>query len=161
MSVVRVILVGLGARSRIWQRVLDEDPRTEIVGLVEANPAALAAAMQDRAGIVGGASIAEVAGRVDADAVILVTPPNNRDAQIAQACEAGLAILAEKPLADSVAIATTVKLSGRPLPPSCTMIASLHSAALRTTPWLLATPRAVPLALVTLTWVAWSGQVNR
>ena len=119
MSVVRVILVGLGARSRIWQRVLDEDPRTETVGLVEANPAALAAAMQDRAGIVGGASIAEVAGRVDADAVILVTPPNNRDAQIAQACEAGLAILAEKPLADSVAAAerhvNTAKSAGVPL----------------------------------------------
>ena len=72
MSVVRVILVGLGARSRIWRRVLDENPRTRIVGIVETNSATLAAAMEGRPGIVGGATLADVAGRVAADAVILV-----------------------------------------------------------------------------------------
>ena len=53
--------------------------------------------------LVSGATLGEVAGRVAADAVILVTPPGNRHAQIADACAAGLAILAEKPLADSLA----------------------------------------------------------
>lgn len=106
MSVVRVILVGLGARSRIWRRVLDENPRTRIVGMVESNSATLAAAMEGRPGTVGGVTLADVAGKVAADAVILVTPPGNRDAQITDACGAGLAILAEKPLADSVTAAT-------------------------------------------------------
>ena len=105
MRAVRVILVGLGARSRIWRQVLDADPRTKIVGLVERDPATLAAAETDRAGVAGGTSIAEVAARVQADAVILVTPPANRDGQIAEASAAGLAILAEKPLADSLAAA--------------------------------------------------------
>ena len=119
MSVVRVILVGLGARSRIWRRVLDENPRTRIVAVVETNSATLAAAMEGWPGIVGGATIADVAGRVAADAVILVTPPGNRDAQIGDACGAGLAILAEKPLADTVTAATrhvnAAKRAGVPL----------------------------------------------
>jgi len=119
MSAVRVILVGLGARSRIWRQVLDANPRARIVGLVETNPAALAAALVDRPGIVGGASIAEVAGQVAADAVILVTPPAGRDSQIAQAVAARLAILAEKPLADSLAAAQAhvdaAALAGLPL----------------------------------------------
>ena len=87
MSVVRVILVGLGARSRIWQRVLDEDPHTEIVGLVEANPAALAAAMQDRAGIVGGVTVG-VAAIVGAMAWVSRNPPlGNRRKRAAETGE--------------------------------------------------------------------------
>ncbi len=102
MTMLRVILVGLGARSRIWRRILDENPRTLIVGMVETNPAALATATEGRTGIATGTTLAEVTSKVAADAVILITPPANRDSQIADACAAGLAILAEKPLADSV-----------------------------------------------------------
>ena len=64
-------------------------------------------------------------------------------------------------LAPSVAMATTVKARGVPLPPSCTKIAWLQSAALRRTPWLLATPRAVPSESVTLKCAAFSDQDNR
>jgi predicted dehydrogenase len=101
---VRVILVGLGARSRIWRTVLDADPRVRIVGMADRNPQALADAA--RPGVVTGESLAQVTAQVAADAVILITPPAGRDAQIAEACAAGLAILAEKPLADSLAAAT-------------------------------------------------------
>ncbi len=102
MSAVRIILVGLGARSRVWRRVIAEDARTRLVGLVDTDPARLAAAA-DHPGCATGPTLADVAGQVDADAVILVTPPANRQDQIADACTAGLAILAEKPLADSLA----------------------------------------------------------
>ena len=89
MSSARIILAGLGARSRIWRQVLDADPRATIVGLVETDPARLAAALAERSGVagvagvvgvVGGRSIAEVAARVEADAVLLVTPPAGRHA---------------------------------------------------------------------------------
>lgn len=117
MTGLRVIIVGLGARSRIWRQVIDADPRATIAGLVDANPAAVAAAA--RPGILSGTSLAEVAARADADAVILVTPPAGRDTQMAEAAAAGLAILAEKPLADSLAAATrhvaTAARAGVPL----------------------------------------------
>ena len=104
MTRLSIILVGLGARSRIWRQVIDADPRARIVGLVDTDPAALAAA--GRSGISTGATLAEVAAATDADAVLLITPPTGRDSQIAEAAAARLAILAEKPLADSLAAAT-------------------------------------------------------
>jgi predicted dehydrogenase len=105
MTALRVIVVGLGARSRVWRRVLGDDPGARIVGLVDQNRAAVDAALADLPGAIGGATLADVAARVQADAVILITPPAGRDDQIAAACAARLAILAEKPLADSVAAA--------------------------------------------------------
>jgi len=105
VSEVRVILVGLGARARIWRRVVAARADCRIVGLVDTRPDAVAAAVADTPGAIGGATLAEVTARVAADAVILSTPPGGRDDQIAAACAAKLAILAEKPLADSVTAA--------------------------------------------------------
>jgi predicted dehydrogenase len=103
MSPLRYILVGLGARSRIWRRVLEERPDCRIVGLVETDPDRLARAAAEVPGALAGAALDEVASRVDADVALLCTPPGGRHAQVAAACDSGLAILAEKPLADSVA----------------------------------------------------------
>ena len=105
MRDVRVILVGLGARARIWRRVITAHSACRIVGLVDTRSEAVAAALTDAPGAIGGATLADVAARTEADAVILSTPPGGRHDQIAAACDAGLAILAEKPLADSVAAA--------------------------------------------------------
>jgi predicted dehydrogenase len=103
MSGLDFILVGLGARARTWRRVLSDNPRCRIVGVVDSNPVALAAALAEIPGAKGAATLAEVTGMVAADAVILATPPGGREDQIAAACAARLPILAEKPLADSVA----------------------------------------------------------
>jgi len=105
MTEVRVIVVGLGARARIWRQVIAARPDCRVVGLVDTRPDALAPAVAETPEAIGGATLAEVTARVAADAVILSTPPGGRDDQIAAACAAGLAILAEKPLADSVATA--------------------------------------------------------
>jgi len=99
MSALRIILVGLGARSRVWRRVLASDQSARIVGLVDPSEAALQAAMAEIPGAVAGGTLAEVTAQVQADCVILITPPSGRDSQIADACAARLAILAEKPLA--------------------------------------------------------------
>jgi predicted dehydrogenase len=83
--------------------VLEERPDCRIVGLVETDPDRLARAAEELPEAPGGASLEEVASRVDADVALLCTPPGGRHAQVAAACDSGLAILAEKPLADSVA----------------------------------------------------------
>jgi predicted dehydrogenase len=102
---VRVILVGCGARSRIWRRIVGAHPDCRLVGFVDTRADAVASATDDTPGAIGGSALADVAARVEADAVILSTPPGGRENQIAAACAARLAILAEKPLADTVASA--------------------------------------------------------
>ena len=102
MSPLRFILVGLGARARTWRRVLADNGDCALVGLVDTNAEVRSKALADCPDAVAGDRLGEVASRVAADAVILATPPGGREAQIADACDAGLAILAEKPLADSV-----------------------------------------------------------
>jgi predicted dehydrogenase len=102
---LRVILVGLGARARIWAKVVGAHRGCRLVGVVDTRADAVAAALERTPDVVGGQSLAEVRALTDADVVILATPPSGREDQIAAACGAGLAILAEKPLADSVAAA--------------------------------------------------------
>ena len=102
MTALRFVLVGVGARARTWRRVIHEHPDCVLVGLVETDAVRLAEALVDAPGVVGGATLEEVAAHVDADVALLCTPPGGRHDQIAAACAAGLAILAEKPLADSV-----------------------------------------------------------
>jgi predicted dehydrogenase len=99
------VLVGLGARSRIWRRVLEEHADCDLVGLVDVDPGRLNAAAADLPGAVGGSTLEGVLEVVDADVALLCTPPSGRDHQIRAACERGLAVLAEKPLADSLAAA--------------------------------------------------------
>ncbi len=102
MRPLRFVMVGLGARSHIWRRVLGEHPDCRLVGLVEVDSSKLASAHADVPDAVVGASLAHVLGSVEADVALLCTPPGGREDQVAAACARGLAILAEKPLADSV-----------------------------------------------------------
>ncbi|MEM1428094.1 MAG: Gfo/Idh/MocA family oxidoreductase [Pseudomonadota bacterium] len=102
MTPVRVILVGLGARARTWLEVAGANRSVEIVALCDPDPAARAQAAERYPALPVGTLLADVIG-TGADAVLLATPPGGRDDQIAQCCKAGLAILAEKPLADDVA----------------------------------------------------------
>lgn len=101
MTALRILMLGLGARSRVWRQVIAADPRAQLVGVADADPAR-AAAVGAETGLPFATDLAALTACVDADAVILVTPPFGRAAQIEAACAARLAILAEKPLADSV-----------------------------------------------------------
>lgn len=102
MTELRFVVVGLGARSRIWRRVLAEHPDCRVVGLVDTDAERLATARAESPGAVAAATLDRVTSEVEADVALLCTPPSGRRDQIAGACSAGLAILAEKPLADSV-----------------------------------------------------------
>ena len=54
MKPLRFILVGLGARSRIWRQMLAEHPDYRIVGLVETDAECLATALGETPGALGG-----------------------------------------------------------------------------------------------------------
>jgi predicted dehydrogenase len=103
MMPLRFILVGMGARSRIWRRVLDQHPDCSLVGMVEHDADRLKAALMESPDVAVGAALDEITEQVDADIALLCTPPADRHDQIDAACRAGLAILAEKPLADTLA----------------------------------------------------------
>ncbi len=119
MTQLRFILVGMGARSRVWRRVLEERSDCRLVGLVETDPERLAEAVAETPGAMEGPSLDEVASGVEADVALLCTPPSSRHSQVAAACAAGLGILAEKPLADTFAEAEShvaiAKEAGVPL----------------------------------------------
>ena len=104
MTPLRIILVGLGARAQFWMRVIRDNPDCIIVGLVDPSEDARAKALAQWPDAVAAADVS-LLGQVEADAVLLATPPGGREAQMEAACAAGLAILAEKPLADSVELA--------------------------------------------------------
>tara|TARA_B100000029_G_scaffold485317_1_gene538499 strand:- start:326 stop:1339 length:1014 start_codon:yes stop_codon:yes gene_type:complete len=113
VTALRFILIGLGARSRIWRRVLREHPDCSLVGLVETDPDRLAGVLAETAGAVGGISLDEVAAEVEADVALLCTPPGGRQSQVAAACAAGLGILAEKPLADTLTDAESYVIAAK------------------------------------------------
>ena len=106
MSPLRGILVGLGARARTWARVIDADPDVALVAACDPDPAAQKAFAETHPALLVGSSISAVID-TPADFVLLATPPGGRAAQIEACCKAGLPVLAEKPLADDVALART------------------------------------------------------
>lgn len=103
MKPVRLLIAGLGARAQTWLEVIDADPEVVIVGFCDPDGKARAKAAERYPQACPAADLESLVQRVEADAVLLATPPANRAAQIEAACAAGLFILAEKPLADSVA----------------------------------------------------------
>jgi predicted dehydrogenase len=105
MKPIRIILVGLGARAQYWLQVIAASSDCELVGLVDPLPAARKRAAEKCPGVAVVAELGDIIGRVEADAVLLASPPGGRERQMELAVGAGLPILAEKPLADSVASA--------------------------------------------------------
>ena len=96
-----IAVIGLGARARTWLKVIAATPDLKISALCDPLEAARNRAAEQFPGTPVAATVAEaLASRPDA--VLLCTPPAGRAAQIEAACRAGVAILAEKPLADSL-----------------------------------------------------------
>lgn len=104
MTPIRLIVVGLGARARTWIAVANANPDIEIVALCDLDPDAREKAREKFPHLPIGADITEVVA-TESDAVLLATPPGKRETQIEACCANGLAILAEKPLSDSVVTA--------------------------------------------------------
>ena len=101
---MKVIQVGIGGMGNVWLRAVRSSPQVEFAGFVEIDSEIARAQAEahrlDRSLIFD--SLPAALARVDADAVINVTPPQfHRDVTVT-ALEAGLPVLQEKPLAGTI-----------------------------------------------------------
>jgi predicted dehydrogenase len=95
---IRVAVVGAGAFGRNHLRVLRQNPRAELVALVDPSEAARAAASEF--GCAAFAEDRELAGKVDA---AVVAAPTTLHAEIGERLlRAGLDVLVEKPIASDL-----------------------------------------------------------
>lgn len=103
-AVLRLVQVGAGAMGRAWLRTIRESPDAELVGLVDLDLAAARQAADDNGfpRVPVAISLEEVLERVDADAVVNVTVPTAHRTVAIGALRAGLPVLSEKPMAESV-----------------------------------------------------------
>jgi predicted dehydrogenase len=99
MTSLKLIIAGLGPRGKYWMEVVRRAPDCEAVAYCDPNEGARASAQTHEPNIPTFTSLAEALKAVMADAVILATPPDTREADIALACEHRLSLLVEKPLA--------------------------------------------------------------
>lgn len=113
---LRVIQVGVGAQGRHWLRTLPDMPdKASYAALVDVSPEALEVGRQ----ILGQPTLPcfdnleKALASVEADAVMCVTPPEFHEATILPALEAGLHVLAEKPIAHTSESTNRIVLAAR------------------------------------------------
>jgi len=107
---IPVILVGAGAMGRAWLATIERSPDVRLVGLVDLDTE-LARTVLDDAGLAEvpvGSSVAELADRTGARAVVNVTVPVAHHPVNTDALFAGLPVLCEKPIAPTVAQALSL-----------------------------------------------------
>jgi predicted dehydrogenase len=101
---MRFIHVGVGGFGRRWVDVLAADTRAEVVALVDVNAEALAAA-RDKCGYpesICHDSLEKALDVVQADALVSSTPPKVHRRDVVAGLEAGLHVISEKPMAESL-----------------------------------------------------------
>ena len=102
---MKAIIVGLGGWGSGWAQTITDSPDWEIVGWVDTNSKALVSAVSNFGADPNSCflSLHDAVRHVPADAAFIITPPNaDRLYSITTAMDAGLHVLAEKPLADSL-----------------------------------------------------------
>lgn len=110
METIRLIQVGLGVMGKSWLRTILATPHVETVAWVDADPSCLAAL------VAGGQAQADhcytffeqALTREEAHGVLVATPPEFHEPVCVAAARAGLHVLCEKPLADTLAAARRV-----------------------------------------------------
>ena len=107
---IKIIQVGAGAMGRLWLDVLAGSADVELVGLVDIDLSAaqLSAAGAGLPDVALARSLPELRDWVAADAVLNVTVPEAHAEVSITALLRGLAVLCEKPLADSLAAALSM-----------------------------------------------------
>ena len=102
---MRFIQVGVGGMGRHWSTVLEENRRAKVVGLVDIKREAMREAC-DKHGhseSICFTSLEEALSRVDADALVCVTPPASHREVTVAGLRAGLNVITEKPMAETMA----------------------------------------------------------
>jgi predicted dehydrogenase len=107
---IKIIQVGAGAMGRLWLDVLAGSADVELVGLVDIDLSAaqLSAAGAGLPDVALARSLPELLDWVAADAVLNVTVPKAHAEVSITALLHGLAVLCEKPLADTLAAAMSM-----------------------------------------------------
>jgi predicted dehydrogenase len=104
MTQLRVLIVGAGNAARLWLRPALGTPKVEVVAVVDEIPeraAALLAEQDSRLPVYG--SLPEALSELSPGLVVDLTPPGSRRAVAEPAFAAGCDVIAEKPLAETVA----------------------------------------------------------
>jgi predicted dehydrogenase len=107
---VRLVQVGAGVMGRAWLRVIGGSTDVRLVGLADLNldTALSAAAEAEVADVTVARTLEELLDRVEADAVVNVTIPEAHAEVSTLALLRGLAVLCEKPLADTLPAALSM-----------------------------------------------------
>jgi predicted dehydrogenase len=103
--VLRIIQVGVAGYGATWlPTIAQARERVRHVALVDVNPTALDRARTSLGApdLPGFPTLADALTVVETDAVLCVVPPMYHESVIAPALEAGLHVLTEKPIADSL-----------------------------------------------------------
>jgi predicted dehydrogenase len=108
-----MVVVGIGAMGNTWLEVIAADARWHVAAVVDHAPVSVT---------IGGVAppyftdIEVALEQIDADAVLVVTPPHTRRAVMAPILRRGLPALCEKPLAgnlaDGVALLNAMRANG-------------------------------------------------
>lgn len=116
---IRVLHVGVGIRGGHWVRFVRDHPDTEAAGFVDLDRAAL-----ERAREIGGdrpafTELGRALEEAEADAALVASPSALHAEHATRALEAGLAVMVEKPFAETVedaaAVLAVAEGAGRPL----------------------------------------------
>ena len=105
MTPLRVLVVGAGSMGQAWLAAVAESPAVQLAGIVDLDLAAARAAGPD---VPVGTDVVELAAATGAEAVINVTVPAAHHPVTTAALFAGLPVLGEKPVADTVARALSL-----------------------------------------------------
>lgn len=99
--------------------MIDRDPAYDIAGVMDVDPARIAAFLEGRAHVPAFDDLPRALAEVRPDAVVLITPPQGHKQQAAEIFAAGVPLLCEKPLAldmaESLEITRMAEAAGVPL----------------------------------------------
>lgn len=104
MATFKALLVGAGGMGRAWGKNLKEHPEVEVAGWVDIRPDAAAEAADglQLSGLHTGDDLGKALAEVKPDFVVDVTVPEAHHDVTLQALAAGVPVLGEKPMADSM-----------------------------------------------------------
>lgn len=105
---MNLLLVGLGNRGGMWAEIIAAHPRARLCGAVDLDPTRLTTFAARYPGVPLFGTLAEGIAGAKPDAIVLVTPPDGHLEQTRTIAAAGLPLLAEKPLATTLADAAEI-----------------------------------------------------